>query len=410
MKIFLKKAISTVLFAAVLLSAFSFVSYAQSAEMPISISVSGIGTVADADGNKADGSALTYSVGSTASFTATPYAGWEFLYWVNTETNRIVSFEETYTFKVATYAVIEAVFEYLDPEYHRVVYLSDGGNIILSDFWALGDLSYEEPDEKIYVGGKTWAGWDMSIAEIAEKPGAVYVYPEYTDVASYTVTTVIDGAVSKKEGQYGTQMSIKAPETLDGEDFSYWVIYPEDPDLDEPQIVSYYADYQFIITNNMTVHAVYGKEDGDGIVTRIAGDIPNFKDSAITFNAERSISTDYTILQHGLILTQDITIGNSESLFVINPDEPLIRKGTSNNTYRAGTYSVTLRNWHDTMISGGKEVDYYPLVFVRSYVIVQNADGETMTVYSRIYCADYVNTTFEGVIEGDNYDDPFANG
>lgn len=409
MKKYLKKAVSFLLITAVFLSVVSFGSYAQTAEAPIDINVSGLGTVSDAEGNTVSNSIeISYDIGSTATFTASPDDGWEFLYWVNTETNRIVSFDSTYSFKVATYAVIEAVFEYLDPDYHRVVYLSEGNNIILSDFWAVGDLSYEEPEDKIYVGGKTWAGWSMSIDEIAEQLGAVYVYPEYTNVASYTVTTVINGKKTQKEGQYGSKMTITAPATLNGEDFSYWVIQPKDPEVESEQIVSYYSTYEFIITNNMTVHAEYGKEGGSGVVTRIAGDIPNFTDTAITFNAERSITDDYTVLQHGLILTQDLTIGNSESLFVINPDEPLIKKGTSSNTYRAGTYSVTLRNWHGKMISGGEEVDYYPLVFVRSYAIVQNAEGETLTFYSSIYCADYVNTTFEGSIEGDNYDDPFS--
>ena len=409
MKSYFKKAISIVLFTALLFSFVSFGANAQAADAPISISVSGIGSVADTDGNKVNGADLSYPIGTVVSYTATPNSGWEFLYWVNVETNRIVSFDDTYSFTVATYAVIEAVFEYLDPDYHRVVYLSEGNNIIMSDFWAVGDLSYEEPEEKIFVGGKTWNGWKMSIADIASQVGSVYVYPQYTDVASYTVTTYIDGVVSQQEGQYGTNMTISAPETLNGEDFSYWIIYPEDPLIDDPQIVSYYSEYEFIITADMTVHAEYGKDDGNGILTRIAGDIPNFKDSAITFNAERSITADYTILQHGLILTQDLTIGNNDSLFVINSDEPLIKKGTSSNTYRAGTYSVTLRNWHGTMISGGKEVDYYPLVFVRSYVIVRNAEGETETYYSPIYCADYVNTTFVGNIEGDNYEDPFNN-
>lgn len=410
MKVYLKKAISTVLFAAVLLSIFSFASYAESVDASVSIDVSGLGTVTDSKGSSVTTSEnFSYEVGTTASFTATPYTGWEFLYWVNTETNRIVSFEDTYSFTVATYAVIEAVFEYIDLEYHRVVYLSEGNNIILSDNWAVGDLDCEEPEDKIFVGGKTWAGWNMSIEEIAAEPGHVYVYPKYTDVASYTVTTVIDGLISQQEGEFGTNMTIEAPATLNGEDFSYWVIYPEDPEIDDPQIVSYYAKYEFIVTNNMTVYAEYGKEDGNGVVTRIAGDIPNFTESTITFNAERSITSDYTVLQHGLILTQDIAIGNSESRFVINPDEPLIKKGTSSNTYRAGTYSVTLRNWHGKTMNGGVEVDYYPLVFVRSYAIVQNADGDVLTFYSPIYCADYVNMTFEGSIEGDNFGDPFGN-
>ena len=127
----MKKAISTVLFVAVLLSVFSFASYAESADAPVSINVSGIGTVTDAKGNSvATTGEFSYDIGTTARLTATPHTGWEFLYWVNTETKRIVSFEDTYSFTVATYAVIEAVFEYIDLDYHRVVYLSEGNNII----------------------------------------------------------------------------------------------------------------------------------------------------------------------------------------------------------------------------------------------------------------------------------------
>ena len=174
-------------------------------------------------------------------------------------------------------------------------------------------------------------------------------------------------------------------------------------------IVSYYADYDFFVTMNVTLEAVYGMDKGSGIATRVAGDIPNFEKSSVTIYEEHSVTQDYTVLQSGLIFTRDISIGNSDTRFVINPNEPLIRKGTSIYTERYGTHGVNITNWAASKTdSNGETINYYPRLFLRSYIVVQDQDGNAITQYSPIYVVDYINTTFVGVIEGDNYEDPFA--
>ena len=153
--------------------------------------------------------------------------------------------------------------------------------------------------------------------------------------------------------------------------------------------------------SDATFEAVYGEEVTTGIATRISGDSPNFSASAISIHAEHSVTQDYTIIQHGLIFTREATVGSFEDLFIINPNDSRIKKGTSNNTLLAGTYSVTVSNWFAQNTDGGY---YYPQLFARAYVIALDKSGAQVTVYSPIYVIDYQDTAFGGT----DVDDPFG--
>lgn len=356
-----------------------------------------------------------YDIGSTVTLTAIPDDGWEFMYWENTQSHRIISYDAEYTFYAATLATYNAVFELaeqtlVEQGLHHVIYLTIGGNILYSEVIEIGEVDYPMPEEQIHIAGKTWKGWEYTQQQVAAMESNVYVQPVYTNDGSderiirWTIGNDVGSVTVPNES---TQL-LTAPATMNGEKFSYWVKHGEGL-LAEDTIVCYTPNYSFIATVDTDVEAVYGKGEGSGVATFIAGDVPNFEKTSITFYAEHSVSDAYTVLQHGMLLTTRLDIGNSDSKFVIESvDNTTVLKGTAKNTNSGGTYKATLPGWHK--LKAGSTTEYiYPLVFVRSYIIVKDADGVSHTIYSDIYCADYINHDFVGVLEGDNYDDPFAN-
>ena len=410
----LKKSVAILLIFAMALSVAVFSASAVSLTATVEVNCSGSGSVSNGvdSGNtlKRD-----FTVGDDVTLTATADPDNEFLFWKNKETERILSFSQTYTFPVATYTSVEAVFDLkqsvmnAEDNAHTVIYLTKGQNVMSMQTALLGSTEVGTPARMPYMTGLTFERWDHTPEEIAASTDRIYVRPIYSESKkSYVVTTVIDGLATPSQVEYGTKVRIVAPEVLNDREFSYWITRAKD-DTMEDNIVSYQAEYDFFVTMDATLEAVYGADKGDGIATRIAGDIPNFEKSSVTIYEEHSVTEDYTVLQSGLIFTRDISIGNSDTRFIINPSESAIRKGTSIYTERYGSYGVNITNWAaSTVDANGDTVYYYPLLFLRSYIVLKDASGNVITKYSPIYVVDYVNNSFVGIIEGDNYEDPFA--
>ena len=411
----LKKTTAVLLIFALMISVAALSASALSLSVTISAVCSGSGTISNGFESGDNTVSHTYTIGDSVSLTASAAEDYEFLFWKNKETERILSFDTTYTFSAATYLSLEAVFDLqqsvmnAEDNAHTVIYLTQGQNILSMQSVTLGSTNVGEPSEKPFMAGLTFEKWDHTPEEIAASDARIYVRPVYSDTKkSYVITKIVDGLAESEQIEYGTKARVSAPEVLNEQEFSYWIARAKDDTMDDV-IVSYYADYDFFVTMNVTLEAVYGMDKGSGIATRVAGDIPNFEKSSVTIYEEHSVTQDYTVLQSGLIFTRDISIGNSDTRFVINPNEPLIRKGTSIYTERYGTYGVNITNWAASKTdSNGETINYYPLLFLRSYIVVQDQDGNAITQYSPVYVVDYINTTFVGVIEGDNYEDPFA--
>ena len=393
-----------------LLFVFAFGAFAASDdEVNITISFLGSGVVTVGDTEYDDfGGRFTFTaeVGETVTMTAAASEEFEFLFWLNSETNRVVSWNESYSFTAATYANYQVVFDTsesvaAEDDVHTVIYLSAGENLRSFQTVTRGTVAYYNnvPQNGLIVSGRTFMGWDHTPEQVAQKSGRVIVRPRYADDVYYTITTVVGDTVAEQSALYRAEVKIVAPSTLNGQDFSYWLAVSDDPNIPD-QIASYYASYSFICTMDARFVAVYGQGKMSGIALRISGDVPNYSGYTITLHAEHSVTSDYTIIQHGMIVTEDVTIGNRPDLFVINASEPKIRKGTANNTQRAGTYSINISNWYVVDDTNGY---YYPKKFARAYVIARDKNGVTQTVYSKIHCADYSSHAFDY----DNFDDPF---
>lgn len=413
-----KKWTAVFLIAVFLLSACSAAFCAAAAQemCTVTVEIHGLGSVSDGSSGSGTTFSAEYPVGSPVTLTAAPGRDRETVYWCNGETDRIVSFSDTYSFSAGSDLYLYVDFEETQnvaaqKNMHQVVYLSEGDNILYSANVPLGSTAFYEANIAsitLYIDGRTWTGWDKTPEEVAAESGRVFVRPTYGNEVSYTVTSIIGDRVSYAQGTFGGNFNLSAPATLNGQPFSYWMVPRDENDPNSrDQIASYNAFYQFIVVMPITLKAVYGEGTASGAVTRVVGDVPNKEASAITFYTERSVTSDYTVVESGILLTKDSSIGNLEDVFVLNSGDSRIRQGKASSTASNGSYYVRIGNWY-AVVDGSSGQYYYPLIYTRSYLIVRDSAGNTTTLYSPIHVADYVNDAFVGVIEDNPFEDPFG--
>ncbi len=412
MKKAVKKCISVVLTAAVAVLSMSvfFVAYADTTPCTIQLSASPIGHVSRGEELLvvSTSGSLTIDAGTEVTLTASPLSGYVFLYWINLENERIVSFNVNYTFTAATYLKLQAVFYESSEGWHYVSYLNITNNIIRGMEQEVNEAVDHVVDYTPVRDGYTWTGsWSYSVEEIAVSTNNLLVYPVFEkNTDTYTIRTFAgEGGemTSSEEYEYCELATITADNTLNGENFSYWAIIDEENFIYD--IVSYYATYEFYVTLSKDITAVYGESGGDGKVIRVAGDNPNFTNNCVTVYAERSISTEYTVIQQGLLFTMNPLIARSDTDFIINESNSEIIKRTSNDTHNAGTYALTKTKWSTEETVGGQVVTVYPVLYFRAYAVIRDAQNNVETIYSSFYVVNYYD---EGQFIGDNTEDPFG--
>ncbi len=404
------KVIAFILAIAVICSIPVFSASAANETCAVSVEIVGSGAVSVNGTSTQSSFSNSFEQGTSVTMVATPDEDFEFLFWVNAVTRKIVSWNSTYTFTVSTQSEFEAVFDVsesvaAEDDCHTVVYLTQGENIICMEYVEMDDTSFfaEVGTHGMAVSGKVWIGWDKTADVVAATPGRVFVRPLYNTEATFTVTWTVNGTTQSMVKQYLSRMTLTAPTTQDGESFSYWVAKAKDVNAVD-EIASFYASYNFVVTGNVTLEAVYGQTVEQGIASRIAGDFPSFNESSITIAAEHSVTNEYTVTQHGMLITKDMHIGSFDDAFVINPNESKIIKFTSSDTTRYGNYRINLSGWNAENMG---TYTAFPRIYARAYVIAKDRSGVMHTFYGARYCVDYVFETGEG--GWDNHDDPFGN-
>ncbi len=412
-----KRIIAVCLTVAVVFCTLVFSAAAEDETCEIYVTIHGSGTVTVDEIEYDESFIKEYSVGETVTLTATPDDGYEFLYWTNNENStfgRIISWEPEITFDVATYAKYEAVFDRTEAVStangkHTIIYLALGEKVI--SFQQNVPLEYagfysSVPTSGMKVSGRTWTGWDKTADEVAATEGRVYVRPIYSTDAKFTVTWTVNGVTTTREKKYLAEMTVNAPATQNGENFSYWIARARDVNS-EDEIASFYPKYGFIVTGDVTLEAVYGEsypEGNPGIAVRVAGDFASREEATLSIAEEHSVVSGFTVTQHGLILTKNDQIGSFKDRFVIDPNNTEIKKGTSYDGTLYGSYRANVDNWEPVEMGS---YTYYPRIYARAYVIAKNTStGITYTFYSEPYCVEYNYDT--GSSGGDNNDDPFG--
>ncbi len=233
------------------------------------------------------------------------------------------------------------------------------------------------------VIGYKFNGWsvDLTNTEVLNSPDDVHVYSKYTigtDV--YSITVWVDGSSKTTSySQYATVKVTAAATSSDGKAFSHWAVADENGNA-TGTVVSYYQSFSFKAHADTNLVAVYGAtESVDKVTTRVTKAEYNEEHNWISFYAERSVDSQFTILQHGIMFTNDQTVAGDNSAFVLGGNK--VYASTASSTSRSGVYTLS--------IGGLKSGDNTPYagcetLYARSYIRYVDANGNVKTIYSDV--------------------------
>ena len=319
----------------------------------------------------------SYAIGTKGTVTAVDTASRQFKYWVDDYTGRVYTYDRTVEFIVGSRIALRTVCARASDTDHFVSYVNYGGTTMLGTYMFANNTQIEVPDDT-KVPGFTFRGWSMSESEVNSTTEDVIVYPTYTvNAETYTVTITNDAYVSGA-GTYSNfqTVNLKAePVNGAGEAFSYWMD-------SNNTIISFDRNYSFRINYNVTLTAVYGADATPIPVIRISKVFRDPSDLKITFYAERSVPEEYTVVSHGILLTQNESATEAQ-LNVGAAGETAsasIRKAYGNSNENCGTFSLAKA-----------KISRVTTIAARPFVICQDANGVQTVVYG-----DMVKTTNAG--------------
>lgn len=244
----------------------------------------------------------------------------------------------------------------------------------------------------------TWSSSDGKVATVDASTGLVTAVAagsvtitatstDGTDVAgTYTLTVkpntykVTVGEKGSIEGTEGTSRDFSSCERAtvntaaapsDNQAFQYW--------KDENGTIMCYAEtYSFPVINNITLTPVYAAAalEEKTVVASLSAAYNGSK-NRIVFSASRAVPSELTnestVVEHGVIVTKDATVGASTDSFVI--DGKGVVKVAAKTKGLLGTYTLNVSCAEGTTCYG------------RTFVTYVDKDGNTQTVYSAIASA-----------------------
>ncbi|MCR5484374.1 MAG: hypothetical protein K6F09_02150, partial [Clostridiales bacterium] len=374
--------------------------YDASRRVVVDITVSTGGQVAYATSEGDAGVTYTtaktgYKAGGSATLTAAPKAGFnsEFLYWVNNETNRIVSTARTLVLNTSIDTDIEAVFNILPDQTYAFTnptgwiqesYSQDGDETVVMlpeaapampgltfTKWAAakeGDASIDVATLAANATDVANKGAVLTSAVADQENGRVLsIGANYINTAAYVDAAgemhrfnveFIDNGVSTVLRQ---PIYSSAIYTAKGDGFKYWI------DAETEEIVCLSARFQYKTIGDATFEAIYTSDaEVPAAVIRIAK--KTVENGDITFFVERSVAPGYSVVRSGAILTRDLDFAATDD-FVLGA--PRIGVGTAVDKGNTGVYAVT------TSLDNGSTIG------CRGYLEYKNdATGETFLIYT----------------------------
>lgn len=375
-------------------------------EVILELFVLGPGTVnytGGSEGSTNNHSEIQYDKGESIELSASG----TFLYWINQETNRILSTKPVYVIATDIDSCIEAVFND-DSFSHQVAFVNFNGDISHTESYTADDTHVSIPDDvpsipryqlgrwpgeidglisvslfkdldtdytqSRYAGNIKTSAFDESIDTYKDdydyvilpvRPSSenVIIVPEYIlEPGQIGITYYPDGVTECYTSQLlYDPITITA---LDNPEFDYWI------DDDTGEIVCLRPQFTFKAVQDHTYRAVFDALASPPAVMSITGVFRDVVNDEVTFYSERCVLQNYTVTRSGILLTFDSDIGNSDEDFVINQENVLV--GTAKIKENFGNYTLTKINYDGTQ-----------KIFARGYVEILQ-DGQRVTFYSDI--------------------------
>ena len=281
--------------------------------------------------NLSSGAIKRLAQGGEVSLTAQPADGAAFLYWIHTDTGRIVSEKATYNFAIGSDTKLTAIFT--DNESGKLVVFENGKSqqIVTSQFTAGSAVVPAAP----YVMGYGFTGWlkDGIIQSIKEG--------DTVEVSSHTVFSskytrskeeyevVVEHGSGSGTYRYNDMVTAAAADAEPGKKFSHWER--------GGTVVSYAEKYSFYVNGNVAVSAVYVAET-DAVTRRpilvMSTPVAIVEENKIAFFAERDLPEQYALVETGILIgtRADLTLNAAGALKAVsltgkNKGQFTVRKG-----------------------------------------------------------------------------------
>ena len=174
-----------------------------------------------------------------------------------------------------------------------------------------------------------------------------------------TVAVTVTNGTGSKEYQVGDVVTVKANKAESGKKFSHWAD-------ENGNIKSYNANYSFFVSEDISLTAVY--VDDEAVVkaqgtAAISAVNVNKSSKKLSFVSEFTVPTGCKIISAGVVAatkepTDELTVNTAR----------VVRTGTTTATSYRYTWTVTTKN--TSMV-----------VYARAYLVYEDADGNTVTVY-----------------------------
>lgn len=344
--------------------------------------------------------------GQTVTIKAAAKAGYKFAYWTtlsdyiaNPASPAVANTNAEWTLPLSTESVnYVAMFE--PATSHRIIFQNSNGTILANITVEDGKAAPENTrpgnptmPQKIFTGWTLNNGKDILTNEqVDEKLKTVSadmtftaVYEDDPAAAEYTITvnggTIQGESTTTVKKKYNQSITVIAtPQT--GKNFAGW----HKNAVDGP-IVSYDETYNFIVSDTVTLYAVYEDQPVEKLptvnldpnVTQVDQGVGYPDMYKLRFVAQVNLPDGYTKTECGLVYSKN-KVNDPDKLNLTNVDGVDIKKSVSIAQSATGQWSVTFGK-----LSAGQTVS------VRSYLIYTDKNGDSYTVYS-----DMVPATVKG--------------
>lgn len=310
-----------------------------------------------------------------------------FFAWINTN-RKYVSREAEYHFILTVDKEIAVETKPATTEETVTILFTNGSGQILYTYF---EVPAELPEVPARIGKVGAWSMDKAAIEAAVSAGEkmIEVTARFTDdpvVATYAVSiqkvtaTSIDGtwtnagsAAALPSVTLGSRVLLTAEE-LDGYVFACFALKDAEENV---KILSYASEIATIFSADTTVYAVYTAAAQEAlpiialdVTTSVSGTSINTK-----YTATRSIPESYTLVEHGILYAVGIYTEDTIYLGATG-----VRTATSDATGLIGTVSLNI---------GAVPAGY--AITARGYMILMNASGEPVILYSDVIAVNNMN-------------------
>lgn len=246
-------------------------------------------------------------------------------------------------------------FNIREVEIATISYQVNGGNALADQMVAVGEVASLKTPAK---SNDTFLGWakDATLLEVFDENTVITsdltLYARWLN-ATYAVT-IFDGNTEQNLHYFaGEQIEVTAADVYQGESFSYWMF--------NDQIVSTQNIYQFTVSQDVELIAVYGDSEAVEPSVIFSGDL-KISTNTFTFSSQFFLPENFELIEVGYLTHQTIL------------------EDVTHDTTGITIQEVTEYNQHT--LEFRRAYGWGSIATVRAYMMYKDANDEEHVIYS----------------------------